>query len=392
MLLNMVVPFVLPFASFPMATARDNAITELVLPVVTIGSEVSEKANALNILPIAYIAISFALLGYLAAQMTQIMLFLKRYSAENRDGIRLIKNTTMGPGSWFNYVFIPAEEADNAVLLHEQAHVSLKHSYDIVLMRLLQCLAWPNAMLFVIAKELKTVHEFQADAAAGIDRQQYSTTLLNELFHTRHFALSHTFFHHPIKRRIMMLQNKARTGKLKAVVLFTMLVAGIVFFQSANVVAQSKKIKIETQDTKAEPPQKTFVIGSEKPDTAAIRQKLSNGEGIRIRKISDNGETATQSTYDVPPRFDGDMVAYLVKNIKYPKDAQAEKAEGRVLVLFDVNEKGNLENIEVLNNIHPSLTESAKKVVQNMPRWKPGIKDGKPVKVRYTLPIMYKLP
>jgi TonB family protein len=352
--MNMILPFALPFVSLPYFEQNSKVVAQVMLPVVTIGSAVSEKANTISILPTIYIAISSILLGYLIAQAVHITLFLKRHTAEKIGNIKLIRNTAMGPGSWFSYVFIPKTDADHAVLAHEKAHVHFRHSYDVVLMRIMQCVAWPNIMTWIIAKELKTVHEFQADAVAGNNKATYGETLLNELFHTKHFSLSHTFFHHPIKRRIMMLQkNKSHVGKMKVVTLSLLMVTGMLYVQcSKDNIPQT--------------------------ETVSLPEQTKDKNGV-------------YSVVDQMPEFDGNLMEYLGKNIKYPEKAKNEKIEGRVVIKFVIDEKGAVTNAEVVKSPNQQLSDAALAVVNGMPKWKPGETKGKKVKVYYTLPIMYKL-
>ena len=94
------------------------------------------------------------------------------------------------------------------------------------------------------------------------------------------------------------------------------------------------------------------------------------------------------------PSFPGGMKAlfdYLEKNIKYPAKAVKNKIQGRVIVQFTVDEKGRLSDIKVVKSVEPSLDAEAVRVVKSMPRWNPGMQNGKAVKVRYTLPVTFRL-
>lgn len=94
------------------------------------------------------------------------------------------------------------------------------------------------------------------------------------------------------------------------------------------------------------------------------------------------------------PSFPGGMKAlfdYLDKNIKYPAKAVKNKIQGRVIVQFIVDEKGNLSDIKVVKSVETSLDAEAVRVVKSMPRWNPGMQNGKAVKVRYTLPVTFRL-
>lgn len=100
------------------------------------------------------------------------------------------------------------------------------------------------------------------------------------------------------------------------------------------------------------------------------------------------------SQIDSAPEFPGGvdkLVEYLSLNTIYPEEAKQNNIEGRVLCEFVVAEDGSATNVKVLESVHPSLDAEAIRVIENMPKWNPGIKDGKPVRVRFKLPISFKL-
>ena len=85
------------------------------------------------------------------------------------------------------------------------------------------------------------------------------------------------------------------------------------------------------------------------------------------------------------------MFKYLQNNINYPPQATIAHIEGRVIVAFIVEKDGSLADIHVRRSIHPSLDEEAVRVVSAMPNWIPGEEDGNPVRVKYVLPITFRL-
>ena len=100
------------------------------------------------------------------------------------------------------------------------------------------------------------------------------------------------------------------------------------------------------------------------------------------------------SQIDSAPEFPGGvdkLVEYLSLNTIYPEEAKQKNIEGRVLCEFVVAADGSATNVKVLESVHPSLDAEAIRVIENMPKWNPGIKDGKRVRVRFTLPISFKL-
>jgi protein TonB len=91
------------------------------------------------------------------------------------------------------------------------------------------------------------------------------------------------------------------------------------------------------------------------------------------------------------PGGNGEMYAFLAKHIRYPEDARMAKAQGKVYITFVVNEKGKVTQPKVLKPLHPSLDKEALRVMEIMPAWKPGMQDGKAVRVKMTLPVQFKL-
>ena len=102
-----------------------------------------------------------------------------------------------------------------------------------------------------------------------------------------------------------------------------------------------------------------------------------------------------QNVYDMVeqmPEFPGGMPAmidFLQANLKYPEDAIKQNVGGRVLVMFVVEPDGSLSNVGVARKVFPSLDAEAIRVVKTMPKWKPGKEKGKPVRVNFTLPIVF---
>ena len=84
--------------------------------------------------------------------------------------------------------------------------------------------------------------------------------------------------------------------------------------------------------------------------------------------------------------------AWVSAHLKYPKDAKEAHIDGTVQIKFVVGSNGGVQEIEVLKGVFPSLDAEAVRVVKSSPKWKPGIKNGKPCRVTYTLPVIFILP
>ncbi len=138
-------------------------------------------------------------------------------------------------------------------------------------------------------------------------------------------------------------------------------------------------------------------------------------DDVEIASSEDDASTAQVETYVAPvvdeeeeeesaqqiftvvekqPEFPGgtaELMKFLSKSIKYPVIAQENGIQGRVVCSFVVNRDGSIVDIEVMRGVDPSLDKEAVRVIGTMPKWKPGEQRGKPVRVRFILPVQFRL-
>lgn len=156
------------------------------------------------------------------------------------------------------------------------------------------------------------------------------------------------------------------------------------------------------------PPPASVVI-----DILNVVEDLVEIEDVDIMTTEDNLNTAQIATF-VPtvvddeeedvnkihvfveemPSFPGgekEMLLFINRSIKYPVIAQENGIQGRVICTFVVDRTGKVTDAEVFRSIDPSLDKEALRVVNSMPNWKPGKQNGKPVRVKYTIPITFRL-
>ncbi len=91
------------------------------------------------------------------------------------------------------------------------------------------------------------------------------------------------------------------------------------------------------------------------------------------------------------PGGQGALMLYLASNIKYPVVAQENGVQGRVIVSFVVERDGSISDVRVARSVDPSLDREAQRVVKSMPRWNPGKQNGSAVRVKYTVPVVFRL-
>ncbi len=133
---------------------------------------------------------------------------------------------------------------------------------------------------------------------------------------------------------------------------------------------------------------------------AVIASTEDTGQKVEVKyvpvKVVEE-EPEEQTIFEVVeqmPDFPGGMAAlmqFLGKNIKYPTIAQENGTQGRVIVQFVVNRDGSIVDPRVVKSVDPYLDKEALRVIGTMPKWKPGMQRGKPVRVKYTVPVMFRL-
>lgn len=143
--------------------------------------------------------------------------------------------------------------------------------------------------------------------------------------------------------------------------------------------------------------------GHTSPSQASSRpnKTTQNGqnapEPVRSKPLYKPQPVNKNSVYDVVeqmPSFPGGISGlrtYLNQNIRYPAEAQENCVQGRVVVSFVVGKDGHISDVTVLRSVDPSLDKEAIRVIRNMPRWTPGKQEGEPVRVRYNVPVSFRL-
>ena len=199
-----------------------NITPELIQPSASIPKTnqpitVSFKSVLLYIY-LSGILISILMLIYSIGSV--FMLFRKARKIK-MEGIRLMIIADDIPAfSFGRSILISQHDFDTnseAIIIHEQSHIRLGHFYDLMLMELVKIIFWFNPLLYRIARDLREIHEFQADNYTlnkGIDATQYQLLIIQKGVGSKRFALANSFNHCQIKKRIIMM-NKSKTSKAK---------------------------------------------------------------------------------------------------------------------------------------------------------------------------------
>ena len=131
-----------------------------------------------------------------------------------------------------------------------------------------------------------------------------------------------------------------------------------------------------------------------KGNDEAAGEVLKSKEVIAQPEPPKEEETKVFDVVEQMPSFPGGPSAlfeYLSKNIKYPVVAEENGIQGRVIVTFVVERDGSITDVRVVKSVDPSLDKEAQRVVKSMPRWIPGKQNGSAVRVKYTVPVTFRL-
>ena len=262
--------------------------------------------------------------------------------------------------------------ADNRsyILTHEQEHIRLGHSIDLIILQAATIMQWFNPFVWLIGKSLKAIHEFEVDEAVlnkGIDATLYQKFLVVKAVGNRLQPFANNLNKESLKRRIIMMNQKKSNRWMMLKALFIIPVATLavsVFAGNTNVSNMAK-------------------------ETTPTANTLSTTN-------MQTQQSATEKTFtvvEVMPEFKGGykaLLEYLMMNVKYPESAVKAKLQGRAVVGFVVRKDGTVSDVHITKSAgHAVLDEEAMRVVKSMPAWEPGKQKGKPVNVKYNVPITF---
>ena len=150
------------------------------------------------------------------------------------DGTVLVRiGRSVTPFSWYRYIVLSEKDlAENgdAIVLHEKAHLRLRHSVDLLLTDLAGCLQWFNPAMWLLRRELRAIHEYEADEAvldSGVDAKHYQLLLIRKAAGGRWYSVANSFNHSKLKNRITMMLRKRSSRWAVARVLFVLPLAGL---------------------------------------------------------------------------------------------------------------------------------------------------------------------
>jgi len=298
---------------------------------------------------------------------------ISRSEKINMHGMRVVVlKDQLAPFSFHNRVFIPEKIKDDPllekILLHEKAHIRKKHFLDLVLLELLFVIFWFHPFIWFLRKEMKMIHEFEADRfvlSHSGNKTAYQQLLVNLSFSRFHFSLTNPLNYSPLKKRIMMMNLKTKTSRTR---LFFGVIAVMAFFGTA--------LFFQACNFNDDP-----VSPAETKE--AVEEKASYEE------------EEIHTMVPVFPSFPGGeegRVSFLQENLVYPEKAKEAGIQGTVFASFVVRSTGEITDVKILRGLSPEIDQEVIRVLELMPYWEPGRLDNdEPASVQFNMPVRFQL-
>jgi TonB family protein len=366
------IAFLLPFIIYPETAPPLPVQYEFNAASFTLATAQTVKRPDFTWIQAVWIiyAAGFCVALYLFARnIFQLRHFLRSGELIELDDCKivLIDSNNIGSFSFLSWIVINRSDYEHhfdAILRHEMVHTSQLHSVDILFAEILRTVFWFNPVLTFYKRAFQEVHEFLADEQAP-NREHYAKFLVSYALNAPVASLTNHFFKpSQIKTRIQMIY-KSRSSKwlLSTYALAALFIGGTALFMAG--------CEQNVENRSAEPSKKEVV---EKPN------------------VKVDGPVFT--VVEKQPEFPGgvkEMYNFLAENIKYPEEAVKAGAEGRVFLSFIVTTEGEIADVKILKGLGYGFDEEALRVLSKFPKWQPGSQDGKPVNVKFNLPINFQL-
>lgn len=343
------------------------------LPEVEVATPTRIHFSLWQVLGVIYL-IGVAVMALLFLfKMGKLVVMIIRSPKRKMDGYTMVfTHKEHGPYSFFRYAFFTDENVNPDIIRHELSHISHHHSWDILMVELMKIFQWFNPFIYFYKRELQSLHEYIADddvVSTGADKRNYMMLILQQCTAVDFSDMSNNFSLILTKKRIKMITKHEKAKGFWWKLLATLPVLALLLIVNARASAQQMKKTDET------------VYEFSTKDITDIKIKIVDNDSI-------------YQIVEVMPEFPGGtekFMEYLSGNIKYPEEAKEKGISGRVFIQFVVEKDGSVSNVKVAKGIGKECDDEAVRVVKAMPKWKPGLMKGKPVRVNYMLPVNFKL-
>ena len=374
----LIMSFAIPLVHFTGGTnpTVDMVRQAVLLPEVLINGNASEQSvwSWADIMTCIYIIGVVAIFTMTVVQTVRLTRQLRQceHITDNRGNTIVLTDCATSPFCLFHYIVMSRDDYANNrsyILTHEQEHIRLGHSIDLVVLQAATIIQWFNPFVWLIGKNLKAIHEFEVDEAVlnkGIDATQYQKFLVIKAVGNRLQPFANNLNKESLKRRIIMMNQKRsnRWMMLKALFVIPVATLAVSVFANTSDMSNMANAVSTTANTLS---------------TTNVQTKQSDKKIFRV--------------VEEMPKFkggDAKLMEFLMMNMKYPESAIKAKQQGRAIVGFVVRKDGTVSDVYIEKSTgYDVLDNEAMRVVKSMPAWEPGKQKGKPVNVKYFVPITF---
>ena len=378
-LASIVIPMLqIPIWSTPIYTIpSDNSVIDTPTTLFhPLPATMNSTGSSLILLYGFYTAGALLLLINLLHQIWGIIRLRRSSGIEQIGDIKLIRHSKpLPPFSFLHTIYINRDTPSEllpAILMHEESHIRHHHSYERILIEGLKIFYWWNPFLWIAARDVEAVQEFEADhdvIVQGYRPAAYMEILFKQLFGYSP-DIANGLRNSLIKKRLKMMttERKSRYALLRLAatvpVTLTLLVAFGFTAKAAEEAPQQKE--------------KSDMIFSQVDNTPQIEAPTPDEAPFKGNEV------------DVMPKFGNGgldvFTNWVGSRLKYPDI----NVEGMVLAQFVIRSDGTLTDIEILRSPDQAFSQEVTRILSTSPRWTPGIKEGENGSVTFMLPIEFK--
>ena len=291
-------------------------------------------------------------MGSIVLQMVNILNIRRVGQMTTFDGVNIVRSQqNIASFSLFKTIYIGNNTADTdlpTIVAHERSHIAHKHSVERVVMEIFKALLWWNPFVWIASRRLVEAHEFEADndvIGSGCDANLYVATLLKHLFGYSP-EIANGLHNSLTKKRLKMILkgNSGRYALLRKVVVIPVL--GVLFALFS--LTTKEAVAQDVQQSKVE---------------------------VEVTEIND---------YQ-------DFYRWVVMNVQYPSAAREQSLSGSVIASLTIDTDGNVKDVKIVKSDNELFSKEVSRVLAKAPAWRPFVKDGKRVEVKYMLPVNFVL-
>ncbi len=452
LLISVLFSLLLPLLTIPVFTPQPVLLSEITVTpyrnlletvVITshrISGDVESFLLSSKLIVLVYLAGVLVMSLLSVIRIIQITRIIQKGDVHHENGYSLVLTHREGsPFSFLHYLFVPEDYKEipgmGKMISHELEHIRQGHSLDVIILDFLLIIQWFNPFIYLLKRVVRENHEFLADRAvlkSGIQPEEYKSLLLSQVAGVPVYAANH-FNYSLLAKRFKMMSKIAspKAAGIKTISGIILALALILVFacdqkkSAANgSVTQTNTVVsgLKADSLKVEKLDEGVKIYGSREDIARINALLSSGNYDiltscdsspraqlilrkkpaasmpEVQETSHDGSGIEESeiffVVEEMPEFPGGETAlreYIARSIQYPAMAIDKGIQGKVYISFVVASDGSVRNAKVARGVAPMLDKEALRVVNSLPRWKPGKQRGKAVNVSYTIPISFAL-